>query len=114
MKILQNFIKKIKKLKNYYVLSENEDFLLLGTQVFIQRKIDISANIFQPYSTVVNIKPHIILILALNDNSSELKFYKDLDIPIYIFPKNILSLNGLTEEEIEGYIDKFVETYILK
>jgi hypothetical protein len=114
MKILQEFIKKIKKLKNYYVLCEDDQSLLLGTHVCIKRQIESDANVFMPYNAIVTIKPHVILVLSLSEDKKGLDKYKDLSIPIYTFPKHILSLKGLTEDEIEVYIDKFVETNILK
>lgn len=114
MKTLQEFIKKIKKLKNYYVLCEDDKFLLLGTHICIKRQIESNHNVFMPYSAIVSIKPHIIFILSLDKDEKSLEKYRDLSIPIYNFPKHILSLKGLTEEEIEVYVDKFVENNILK
>ncbi len=96
-KTLDNFIKKIKKLANYLILREEEDYLLIGTSIIIKEHKEIGGNIFQPYSKNIDKSVYICFIIALTEDMSNLKEFTK--IPILC----------LTSEEQNYKIDKLKE-----
>lgn len=65
-KIPENFVKSIKKLEGCLVLREEEDYLLMGTEITIKEHKEISGNIFQPYSKNVDRNIYICFLISFD------------------------------------------------
>lgn len=75
-KILDNFIKEVKKLGNYLVLKEDKDnFLILGTKISIKLQKEAQGNPFQPHNWVIDKSFYVYFKVIFTDNESKIKEY---------------------------------------
>lgn len=75
-KMLDNFIKEVKKLDNYLVLKEDKDnFLILGTKISIKLHKESQGNPFQPNSWLIDKTFYVYFRVVFTDNASKLKEY---------------------------------------
>lgn len=109
--VLDKFIKNIKKLEDYYILGENDSYLLLGTQITIKRHHEVLNNVFQPYTSNKAMDFNIFIIIPFKDSFPELEFFKNKNIPLLRLTKKIL----FSKDDkfcIKTCLDDFVELNI--
>ncbi len=99
-KISEKFIKNIKKLDNYYLLKENSDYLIIGTEIEVIEHQEINTNIFMPYTKKIQKKIYTAFMLIINE-SKESQEYINKKIPILTIPSN-LKISSL-KEHLDNY-----------
>lgn len=110
MKNLEKFLEKIKKLKNHHILHENDDYLIIGSEINISIYKEINTNLFQPYKAVLDKTFYISFLILLNEKDSQTrKIYEKKKLPILILP---LKLKAAKIDLIEKYLDDFIEQVI--
>lgn len=100
-----NFIKKLKKLNDYFILREEDEYFIISTKVIIKEHIE-KHNIFSSYVTNKDKEIQIFFILGLNEDCSKLNEFRKKELPILILPKNIVSSNIDT---IKKHLDNFIK-----
>lgn len=106
-KTRDNFTKKLNKLDDYFILNEEKDYYVIGTNVTICRHRSINGNIFQPFSENINVDIPIFIILAFKDNLPTLKEFGHFPIPLLVLPNSIL------KDPIE-IIQHHLDNYVIK
>lgn len=103
-KTLDNFIKNIKKLDNYSLLREEEDYLLIGTCTTVKINKPLTGNIFQPqFVNIVNKDIYICFIISLIHDKSKLKRFQEM--PILYIPTSAKSYNP---KKLQEFLDSFI------
>jgi hypothetical protein len=111
-KILDKFIKSIKKLDNYYILGEESTHLTIGTLVTIKKHHEILNNVFQPYSHNIVVDIFVAFIIPLKSDFPELKEFKQRKIPTLFLTKKIL-LGKDEDVPIKEYLDDFINVKVI-
>jgi ribosomal protein L31E len=114
-KTLENYIKKIKKLKNYLILQEKPAYLILGTDIYIKELIETRMT-FSTYSTTLEKKLNVFFIVSLENFVAEdvwkegiegIESFQKMDIQIVklpIFNEPISKISELIEHHLDAYI----------
>jgi hypothetical protein len=105
-KSASNFVNKLKKLDNYFILREEADFLVIGTLLNIREHIEITTT-FSMYVTNEDRKLWIFFIVELDEKGKNIKEFKKTGLPTLKIPSNI---SEGTIEKIKNYLDEFVNT----
>lgn len=100
-----NLIKKLKKLDNYFILREEDEYFILSTKIIINEHIEKHGT-FSSYITNKDKEFQIFFILALNENCKELNEFRKKELPLLVLPKNVISSKL---DVIKSYIDEFVK-----
>ena len=110
-KILEKFVENVKILENYYILVENNEYMLISTCINIKKHHEILNNVFQPYTSNKDMDFAVFFAIPFKSEFSELEELKKRKIPILILPKKILYSQDkrLTVKEL---LDDFVELKI--
>ncbi len=104
-KLPDNFIKKLKKLDNYFILCEKDEYFIMSTKVTVKEFIEIHST-FSTYTTNKDKEFQIFFILGLNEDCNELNEFRKKKLPILILPKNI---ENSKIDIIKKYLDDFVK-----
>src|SRR3954470_12413647 len=110
-KVLEKFIKSIKNLENYYILREDNNHLVVSTEISIKKYHENLNNVFQPYNANVDINLHVIFVIPLKMDFPGREEYKKRNIPILNLNTKIL----FSKDEnfmIKECLDEFVELKI--
>lgn len=110
IKNLEKFLEKIKKLKNYHILHETDDYLIIGSEINISVYKEINTNLFQPYKAVLDKSFYISFMIVLDEKNSQIKkIYEKKKLPVLIFP---VKLKGAKVDVIEEYLNDFIDQVI--
>ena len=89
---IKNILSYLPKLKDYYLLKEEEDYLILGTVIEILEHKDFFGNLFQPRSEDKERKMSVFFIVTMNDillSKIVIPNLEDInEIPVIRFNKN--------------------------
>ena len=111
-KILDKFVKSVKKLEDYYILKEESTHLTIGTRIQIKKHLEVLNNVFQPYSKNIDVNIYVVFIIPLKNDFPELEEFKKRKIPILILSKKIL--HGKDEIiPVKEYLDIFLDSKII-
>lgn len=110
-KILEEFTENVKKLENYYILRENNDYLLVSTTINIKKYHEVLNNVFQPYTSNKDMTFNVFFAIPFKDKFLELEELKKRKIPILILSKKILYSQD-KKFTVEDLLDDFVELKI--
>jgi hypothetical protein len=107
-KTLENFIKNLKKLDNYFILQEESEYFILGTEIIIKEHKEILGNVFQPFSKNVERKLPVFFLLNIDKpHAYEInKQFTKNDLPILNWD---LKTNN---KDIQSILDQFVKNWI--
>lgn len=100
-----NFIKKIKKLDNYFILREEDKYFIISTTITIKEHIEKHYT-FSTYAANRQKNLQIFFILGLDEDCVEFDKFRKREIPILVLPKNIASSKL---DVIKDYLDAFVK-----
>jgi hypothetical protein len=100
-----NFVKKLKKLDNYFILREEDEFFIIATKITIKEHIEIHYT-FSTHIANKDKEFQIFFILGLNEDCKELNEFRKRELPILLLPKNMANSKI---EEIQKYLDDFVK-----
>lgn len=105
-KTLENFIRKLKKLKNYIILrEENNEYFIIGTKIIIKEHKQILGNVFQPFNEIIDKALPVFFMVNINPLSIHDKFVEN-DLPIFNLNPNNLNLSN---DKIKLLLDEFVK-----
>lgn len=110
-KILEKFVENVKKLENYYLLKESNDYLLVGTEINIKKHHEVLNNVFQPYTSNKDMDFAVFFAIPFKTEFSELEEFRKRKIPMLILSKKILYSQD-KRFTIEELLDDFVELKI--
>ena len=89
---IKTILSYLPKLKDYYLLKEEEDYLILGTVIEILEHKDFFGNLFQPRSEDKERKMSVFFIVTMNDillSKIVIPNLEDInEIPVIRFNKN--------------------------
>jgi hypothetical protein len=105
-KSASDFVNKIKKLENYFILREEDDFLIIGTLLNIMEHIEIPTT-FSCYTTNEERNLWLFFILELDEKGKNIKEFKKKGLPTLKLAKTICE--GKLEK-IKEKLDEFVNT----
>jgi hypothetical protein len=103
-KTLENFIKKIKKLDNYYILREESEYFIVGTQIIIKEHKEILGNVFQPFSKNVDRKVPIFFMIIIGESQPQHKIFIRNNLPVLEYHTNM--------KDVKVTLDNFIESWI--
>ena len=104
-KSFEQLIKKIKKLQQYYVLSQEETFLMVGTKIKFREYIELHGNPFQPVTQIKNREiPAFFVITTPQTTIKKINEFKAQDFPIF----NISNIS-VTLEQLEYSLKSFTD-----
>lgn len=110
-KILEEFTQNVKKLENYYILREENEYLVIGTSIFIKKYHEVLNNVFQPYTSNKDMNFKVFFIIPFKNEFAELEEFKERKIPILILTKKILYSQD-KRFTVKELLDDFVELKI--
>lgn len=110
-KILEEFTQNVKKLENYYILREENDYLLVGTNIFIKKYHEVLNNVFQPYTSNKDMNFNVFFIIPFKNEFPQLEEFKEKEIPMLILSKKILYSQD-KRFSVRDLLDDFVELKI--
>lgn len=103
-KASNNFIKKLKKLDDYFILREEDEYFILGTNAIIKEHVEIH-NTFSIHASIKDRKMWVFFIIGLDENYPELNEFRKKDLPILVLPKNIAdSKISAIKEHLDNYV----------
>lgn len=104
-KSFEQLIKKIKKLQQYHILSQEETFLMVGTKVKFREYIELHGNPFQPVTQIKNREiPAFFVITTPQTSVKKINEFKTQNFPIF----NISNMS-FTLEQLEGSLKSFTD-----
>lgn len=104
-KSFEQIIKKIKKLQGYYILSQEETCLIVGTKIKFREYIELHGNPFQPVTQVKNREvPAFFVIITPQTTIKKVNEFKVQNFPIFS-----ISNIAITSEQLEKAIINFIE-----
>jgi hypothetical protein len=103
-KSFEQLIKKIKKLQQYYILSQEETCLMVGTKIKFREYIELNGNPFQPVTQIKNREiPAFFVITTPQTTIKKINEFKVQDFPILNIPSMSVTL-----EELESSLKNFI------
>lgn len=109
-KNFEKFLKNLQKLDEYYILRQEDDFVIVGTTIIIKEHQEMLGNIFQPRTQNVDRKiPTFFFIFISEVPFDNAKEFKNKKIPILYLDKYQLAKGS---EAIKEILDNFVSTNI--
>ena len=109
-KNFEKFLKNLQKLDEYYILREEDDFVIVGTTIIIKEHQEMLGNIFQPRSQNVDKKVPTFFLIAISEVPFDhAKEFKKKNLPTLYLTKYQLVKSA---EYIKDILDAFVETNI--
>lgn len=104
-KSFEQLIKKIKKLQQYPILSQEETCLIVGTKIKFREYIELHGNPFQPVTQVKNREvPAFFVITTPQTTIKKINEFKAQDFPILT-----ISNMSVTLEELEHSLKDFTD-----
>ena len=114
-KILEDYIKKIKKLNNYLILQEKPTYLILGTTITIKEHKEVHLT-FSTYTSNVQKHLNIFFIVSLENlvtkevwekDYNDFSKMKEKNIPITTLPNFNVPMSKVSDE-IEYFLDIYI------
>lgn len=108
---IDKLAKKIESTDDYFVVSAEKDFVIVGCWKIIKMRVEKSGNIFQPFGKNFEKQIPIFFPVALNKkNISKNKiiknFYNQCDHKLYIYKPVLNSAKEVFENILDTYIYK--------
>jgi len=104
-KSFEQIIKKIKKLQGYYILSQEETCLIVGTKIKFREYIELHGNPFQPVTQIKDREIFTFFVITTPQTIIEkINEFKAQDFPILT-----ISNMSVTLEEIEQSLKDFTD-----
>lgn len=100
-----NFTNKLKKLENYYLLSEEKDHFIIGREITITEHIQ-QHNVFSFYERNIDKQIWVFFILGLNEQFERFKEYRRMKIPMLILATSIVNSSI---DSIEDALDQYIQ-----
>lgn len=106
-KISEKFVKNIEKFNDYFILRKEEDHLIIGTMITIERKEERMGSVFQdPHEvTVEKYLPVFFLLTAAKRAAPIDKLFIKNNLPFISFNKQRSNISSEVTKEI---LDEFV------
>jgi hypothetical protein len=102
-KSFEQFIKKIKKLQQYYILSQEETCLIVGTKIKFREYIELHGNPFQPVTQIKNREIPAFFVIT----TSQTPIKKINEFKVQNFSILNISNMSVTLEELESSLKNF-------
>lgn len=109
-KVLEKFAKIVKKLDNFYVLKEENNYFIVGTEVIIPTPCEYNTSMFQSYVQNVEKTFYISVMLVIKEDEDVIEEYNKKRIPILIIPSHLKSSNL---RSIQNYLDEYIKNKII-
>jgi len=104
-KSFEQLIKKIKKLQQYHILSQEETFLMVGTKVKFREYIELHGNPFQPVTQIKNREiPAFFVITTPQTAVKKINEFKAQNFFIFNIPNMSATLEQL-EHSLKSFTD---------
>jgi hypothetical protein len=104
-KSFEQLIKKIKKLQQYPILSQEETWLIVGTKIKFREYIELHGNPFQPVTQIKNREISTFFVIT----TSQTPIKKINEFKVQNFPIFSISNMSITSEQLEKAIINFIE-----
>lgn len=102
-KTLENFIKKLKKLDDYYILREESEYLLVGTEIIIKEHKEVHTT-FSTYTSNVDRKVPVFFMIIIGESQAQHKIFVKNDLPVLEYHANM--------KDVKVTLDDFVAMWI--
>lgn len=100
-----NFRENIKKLKDYLILEDNPDYLIVGTEIAIRQARELLGNLFQPRTEIKDRNFFICFMIGEKDNINISKLKQFGKMPKLLLVSVEKKYNCMRlEERIKGFI----------
>lgn len=104
-KTFEQLIKKINNLPQYYILSQEETFLVVGTKIKLREYIELHGNPFQPVTQIKNREiPAFFVITTPRATIKKINEFKMQNFPIF----NISDMS-ISSEQLEYSLKSFTD-----
>jgi len=106
---LELFVQELQKLDTYWVLKQEKEYLIVGTQITVKIHTESLGNIFQPFSRNEDKDLPIFFVVSLR-NKTQPSSLKKLEI------KNLVTLHltqsqcSSDKEQVRQILDEFVQS----
>jgi hypothetical protein len=102
-KSFEQLIKKIKKLSQYYILAQEETFLMMGTKIKFREYIELHGNPFQPVTQIKNKEiPAFFVVTTPQAPIKKINEFKAQNFLIF----NISNMS-VNQEQLEHSLESF-------
>lgn len=103
-KTLENFTKKLKKLENYFILREEDEYFIVGTKIIIKEHKEVHTT-FSTYTSNLDRELPVFFMLYFGQSSNiHDKFIKN-NLPIFNW--NSTNSNS-SNDKIKLLLDEFI------
>ena len=104
-KSFEQLIKKLKKLQGYYILSQEETCLIVGTKIKFREYIELHGNPFQPVTQVKNREvPAFFVVATPQTTIKKINEFKAQNFLIFNIPNM-----SITSEQLEHSLKNFTD-----
>ncbi len=107
-KIPDNFVKKLKKLDNYFILKEEDEYFIIGTEITIKEHVEVHTT-FSTYAIDKDKALWVFFVLRLYDKQfddwEKINEFKERGIPILNLQ---LYLTSSKSDKLEIMLNEFV------
>jgi len=104
-KSFEQLIKKIKKLQQYPILSQEETWLIVGTKIKFREYIELHGNPFQPVTQIKNREISTFFVIT----TSQTPIKKINEFKVQNFSILNISNMSVTLEELESSLKNFTD-----
>lgn len=90
--IFEKFVKKLEKLDNYYVLRQEQEFIIVATKIIIKEHKEFLGNVFQPRTQNIDKELPIFFLITIEKKPLEItKEFIKRKLPILYLDNKQLS-----------------------
>lgn len=108
-KSFEQLIKKLKKIQQYYILSQEETCLIVGTKIKFREYIELHGNPFQPVTQIKDREIPAFFVIT----TSQTPIKKINEFKAQKFPILSISNMSFTLEDLEYSLKKFYRLYLI-
>jgi hypothetical protein len=104
--IVEKIVKNIEKLDNYYVLRQEKEHIIVGTEIIIKEHKEFLGNVFQPRTQNIDKELAVFFLITIAAKPLEIdKMFIQRKLPLL----SIRNKKGIsTLESIKTLLDDFV------